>query len=56
MKLLLQNLMVQQEGKAYEIGYEIGYFIGDNLFIILGISFLIVLLVGYAIRKRKRRI
>jgi len=48
--MLINSLILQsQEDKAYQFGYEIGNFIGDNLFLIAGL--LIGLIVAIVMRK-----
>jgi len=48
--MLLNSLILQsQGGKAYQFGFEIGSFIGDNLFLIAGL--IIGLIVAIVMRK-----
>lgn len=52
---LLQNTS-QEAGKAYNVGFEIGCFIGENLYLILAVALIcLALILVYFFRKNKKR-
>lgn len=49
------KIIALQQGKAYQFGYEIGFFIGQNWVILLILLSLFVSLLSYFIVFRKKK-
>jgi hypothetical protein len=46
----------QEGGKAYDLGYEIGYFVGDNFYLLLAIVLIsLAIFLIMLFRKNKKR-
>ena len=53
---ILFNFIQAQKDKAYDFGYEVGFFIGQNLILIVVISFLLLAgILYYIFRAQKKR-
>jgi hypothetical protein len=46
----------QEGGKAYDLGYEIGYFVGDNFYLLLAIVLIsLAIFLMMLFKKNKKR-